>query len=128
MKKINYKSLKVICFFCFIAMIGLAACSPKIKADETLSKGDNSMVSLDWNGTYMGKIPCADCQGIETTMILSKDGSYILKTKYLGKSDAVNEKSGKFTWNSAGSTITLDGIYNAPNQYIVGENVLIQLD
>jgi len=119
---------RIVCLLCFITIIGLIGCSPKIKTDETLSKGDNSMVSLDWNGNYKGTIPCADCQGIETSITLHKDGSYILKTKYLGKSDAVNEKTGKFTWNNAGSTITLDGISNAPNQYLVGENVLFQLD
>lgn len=106
----------------------ISECTPKIKTTEPLPTGDNSKVSLDWNGIYNGTMPCADCQGIETSLTLNKDGSYVLKTKYLGKSDVVNEKTGKFTWNTAGSTITLDGISNAPNQFLVGENVLFQLD
>lgn len=106
----------------------IQACTPKNKTVQPLPSGDNSMVSLDWNGTYTGTLPCADCQGIETSLTLNKDLSYVLKTKYLGKSDVVNEKTGKFNWNKAGSTITLDGISNAPSQYFVGENVLTQLD
>ena len=113
---------------CSLYIFMIQACSPKIKPEQALPSGDNSMVSLDWNGNYRGTMPCADCQGIETSLALNKDGSYVLKTTYLGKSDVVNEKTGKFTWNTAGSTITLDGISNAPNQYLVGENVLFQLD
>ncbi len=119
--------------FIFLPVLIISAfligeCTPKIKTTEPLPTGDNSKVSLDWNGNYKGTMPCADCQGIETSLTLNKDGSYVLTTKYLGKSDLVNEKTGKFTWNNAGSTITLDGISNSPNQFLVGENVLFQLD
>jgi uncharacterized lipoprotein NlpE involved in copper resistance len=86
------------------------------------------MVSLDWNGTYKGMIPCADCEGIETWLTLNLDKTYLLKTKYKGKSESVQENSGKFNWNSAGSIITLGGVVNAPNQYLVGEGKLFQLD
>jgi uncharacterized lipoprotein NlpE involved in copper resistance len=108
--------------------IFFTGCSPKIKTTPPLPTGDNSMVSLDWHGTYTGTLPCADCQGIETSLTLKKDKTYLLKTKYIGKSDAFNEKSGTFTWNTAGSTVMLKGISNAPSQYLVGENVLFQLD
>jgi len=36
--------------------------------------------------------------------------------------------SGINSWNDAGNTITLDGKEHAPNQYFLGENMLIQLD
>jgi uncharacterized lipoprotein NlpE involved in copper resistance len=103
-------------------------CTPKIITPQTLPKGDNSMVSLDWNGTYKGMIPCADCEGIETWLTLNLDKTYLLKTKYKGKSESVQENSGKFNWNSAGSIITLGDMVNAPNQYLVGEGKLFQLD
>nr|WP_086956572.1 envelope stress response activation lipoprotein NlpE [Xenorhabdus innexi] len=32
---------------------------------------------------FHGVIPCADCEGIETTLQLAKDGSYILEQTYL---------------------------------------------
>lgn len=89
---------------------------------------DNSMNSLDWDGIYKGVTPCADCEGIETSLILSKDNSYVLTTKYLGKSAKANEIKGTFTWNSEGNTITLNAITNGPNQFFVGENQLTQLD
>lgn len=86
----------------------------------------NSQNALDWSGTYKGMAPCADCEGIETELILNKDLTFVLKTKYLGKEkDNVFEEKGNFTWNESGSFISLKGI---PYQYKVGENTLTQLD
>lgn len=47
----------------------------------------NSQNSLDWQVTYKGITPCADCEGIETEVVLNKDLTYLIKTKYLGKGD-----------------------------------------
>lgn len=91
---------------------------------------DNSMNSLDWDGVYTGVLPCADCEGIETTISLAKDLTYNIKTKYLGKSEEVFEKSGSFSWNETGSLITLAGFAKGegPSKYFVGENWIAQLD
>jgi heat shock protein HslJ len=90
--------------------------------------GDNSANSLDWPGIYTGTLPCADCGGIATTITLNKDLTYKISTVYKSKSFKIYEDAGKFTWNEAGSTIQLEGITNAPNRYLVGENQLIQHD
>ncbi len=90
---------------------------------------DNSKTSLDWAGIYKGTIPCADCEGIETTISIGTDSSYTLTLNYLGKKNAaVFERKGNFSWNDAGTTIILSGISDGPSQYLVGENKLIQLD
>ncbi len=89
----------------------------------------NSMNALDWNGTYKGTLPCADCEGIETILTLNSDQTYVLITNYLGRNDALEEeKKGEFTWNKAGSIITLSNITSGPNQYKVGENRIWHLD
>lgn len=101
-----------------------------VKSDSLKMDLDHSSKNtLDWDGTYKGIVPCADCEGIETSLVLGKELSYTLKTKYLGKSDAkVFEEKGKFSWDKNGQVITLDGIKDAPNKYFVGENKIIQLD
>ena len=98
--------------------------------DTTISgDGHNAQNALDWAGIYKGVVPCADCEGIETVLILNGDNSYLLRTNYLGKPDAqAIEKTGSFTWNAAGNTVILGNIENAPNQYFIGENQVIQLD
>ena len=98
-------------------------------AVETPTVSDNSQNSLDWQGTYKGVTPCADCEGIETEITLNDDLTYVIKTKYLGKGDGkVFEEKGSFTWDKSGSTIILNDLKGSPNQYKVGENRLIQLD
>jgi copper homeostasis protein (lipoprotein) len=113
----------------------LFSCNPSSKTgkNQPLAAADNthnSRNSLDWYGTYHGVLPCADCEGIHTMILLNKDLSYNLKTKYADKSDSVFESSGSFTWNDQGNTITLSEAKKSgqPANYFVGENTLTQLD
>jgi len=121
------------------AILGLLSCKPKdaAVAESPAPAGDTTMTdnahnannSLTWNGMYKGVVPCADCEGIETLLVLNTDNTYLLRTNYIGKPDAqAIEKTGAITWNAEGNTVILGGIENAPNQYFVGENKVIQLD
>lgn len=125
--------------FVLLTFVGLISCKPKDTAatdpaapaaDTTMTdNAHNASNSLSWNGMYKGVVPCADCEGIETLLVLNTDNTYLLRTNYLGKPDAqAVEKTGSITWNAEGNTVILGGIENAPNQYFVGENKLIQLD
>lgn len=97
--------------------------------ENYLYSGDNSATSLDWNGTYKGTVPCASCEGIETTLTLNIDLTYILSTHYFGRNDALEEDyMGTFTWDKTGSIITLEQVSSGPSKYKVGENRLWQLD
>lgn len=97
---------------------------------NTPTLADNSRNSVDWDGVYRGVLPCADCEGIQTEIILNQDLTYILKTKYLSKGDSVYQEKGSFTWNEEGSKISLGGLSdpNQANSYLVGENRLFRLD
>ncbi|MGE0801230.1 MAG: META domain-containing protein [Lautropia sp.] len=81
--------------------------------------------SLDWAGVYRGVLPCADCEGIETVVVLAKDGTYRTHSKYLGKGDEIFLDQGSFAWNQAGNTVALSG--REPARYVVGENRLTRL-
>lgn len=130
-----------ISFLAAISLLALiSACGPKGAGDnssgaaarpDSIQKTDlhDAQNSLDWAGMYKGVVPCADCEGIGTILVLNSDETYLLKTTYLGKPDAVSmEKTGKFTWNDDKQTITLQDIGEGPNQYRVGENRVTQLD
>lgn len=90
--------------------------------------GDTSRNSLDWQGTYYGILPCADCPGIQTLIQLNNDNTFVMATSYLDRDGAGQRKSGTFTWDRSGSRITLDvpGASAKP-VYKVGENKLISL-
>jgi uncharacterized lipoprotein NlpE involved in copper resistance len=135
--------MKIILLYCIFLATAILNCScggnakkeitvvEKALADSSpvvSSQQHNSASSLDWQGTYKGTLPCADCEGIATEITLNKDNSYLIKTTYLGKENKTTVEKGNFIWNDLGSIVTLTGIKNKPNKYIVGENKLIQLD
>ena len=104
-------------------------CKTNSKGTENISQSPehSSQKSLDWDGTYRGILPCADCQGIQTTIYLDKNHSYRLTAKYLGRSDSLYDHRGVFSWNKQGYTITLHN-QPKPNSYFVDEGKLTQLD
>ena len=117
----------------------LAACSPAPEQQAPVStapesgqgavdSAHNSRNSLDWPGTYVGTVPCADCEGIRTTVTLRADGSFERELVYLGKSASPMRESGQFSWNDAGSVVTLDAGGGTAQRYQVGENQLFHLD
>ena len=130
---------------CSVLLIGFTSCKPKASenpkpeaaqtseaeeapATEFTGDGHNSRISVDWNGIYKGTIPCADCEGIQTELTLMEDGSFERRTTYLGKDGETHSDSGNFTWNDAGSTVTLTLGDGETQQYQVGENMLFHLD
>ncbi|WP_343665070.1 copper resistance protein NlpE [Chryseobacterium mucoviscidosis] len=105
----------------------MAIQAPVDSTKETSVAGaDNSENSLDWDGTYEATVPCADCPGIKTTLVLNKDKTFKITEEYLER-NSKNEDTGMFTWDSTGSIITLNG-KTSKYKYKVGENTLTQLD
>lgn len=106
-----------------------ASTNPANEAMEKRDAAHTSQNAIDWDGIYRGLLPCADCEGIQTTIYLKKDLSFITKIKYLGKSDSVFETTGKFKWNDKGNTVVLaPSDRTSSSQYFVAENYLTQLD
>lgn len=94
--------------------------------DTPAADAHNSQNSLDWYGTYEGVVPCADCPGIKTTLILNKNRTFKITEEYLERKSK-NEDQGTFEWDASGSVITLKG-KTANYKYKVGENTITQLD
>lgn len=111
------------------AIVLLVSCQNQtVKKNEANDTAHNAKNSLDYIGTYKGILPCADCHGLETELVINENSTFSLKTKYQGKGDKVYVQKGNFSWNKKGTTIILTEVRNAPNQYFVGENTLTQLD
>lgn len=110
---------------------GLSACMPRndapTAAAASVVDAHNSRNSLDWAGTYQGVLPCADCPGIKTRLVLHSDGRFDLQTQYLDRQPKPESVSGRFSWNSAGSAITLDAA-GSGQQFQLGEGRLLQLN
>lgn len=114
--------------FVLVMVFGTFACSSEKRSHpQDVTDMHTSQISLDVTGTYSGILPCASCEGIETAIVLT-DSTYELSMIYLGEEEPNRfEQTGSYSWNEAGNTITLEK-KDPPNQYFVGENVLIHLD
>lgn len=102
--------------------------SNKREQSESFMQEHSSKNSLDYEGTYQGTIPCADCNGIKTTVSLFKDGTFLRTVEYLGKEDDATPEEGEYIWNDKGSAISLETSNGGTQMYQVGENVLFHLD
>ncbi len=89
---------------------------------------DSSRLSVDWAGTYSGVVPCASCPGIETTITLNDDETFQRSMRYIDESPIPVTDSGTFTWNDAGSIVTLNAEDGKAQDYQVGEHRLFMLD
>lgn len=124
-----------------LASIFLVACSKadnKNNQEQTPTAASEAVAvdsahtaenSLDWNGTYKGVLPCADCEGIETELELNADKTYELKETYLGKGDGkAFESKGSFQFDAnKTSVIELDKTGDN-RKYFVAEGYLKALD
>jgi len=109
------------------ALLLLAACAPQDNAPAS-APADVSTVAASqpaaepaasaastaaqsatqWSGRYYGVLPCASCEGIETTLILQEDGSYLLTETYKQRQPFTEKTDGRFTWRKPQEVFQLD--------------------
>jgi len=112
-----------------VVLVGFSASNAAEPMPSTApSYPDSSRSALDWDGRYLGRLPCADCEAIETELTLSADGGYVLRTRYLGRSDEWYRETGRFVWDDRGQVVRLSEGAPDATAFFVGENVLWQLD
>ncbi|MBC9797909.1 copper resistance protein NlpE [Sinomicrobium weinanense] len=105
----------------------------EVKIEETTEEPEevtdmhNAANSLDFEGVYEGTIPCADCEGIKTTVTIGKDHAFTVISEYLGK-EGDNTFTDKGTWDIEESTITLKQEDESVMKFFVGEGFIQFLD
>ena len=74
-------------------------------------------------GEFSGKLPCADCPGIETKLTLNEDGSFLLDETYLEKKDGQFNAKGSYEVSQDGAFVTLKEEGNdKPRVFLVEED------
>lgn len=76
------KAIVAIAVLC--SLMALPGCNNRTEI-EVLQPESLKPMQQSWRGV----LPCADCEGIETTLFLEKDGSWVMNERYLdGKREA----------------------------------------
>lgn len=74
-------------------------------------------------GEFSGKVPCADCPGIEMKLTLNEDGSFLLDETYLEKKDGQFNAKGSYEVSTDGAFVTLKEEGNdKPRVFLVEED------
>ena len=97
----------------------------KSVAQEAISDGHNAENALDYEGTYTGTIPAADCPGIDVTLIVRKDKTFHLTYDYLER-DSKFESEGNYLVQ--GNYLITIGEKNDSTYYKLEENRIRLLD
>ena len=131
--KISFKTIATIGFASAVLLSFTACNTTKTNSDSVkneIADHHNAKNSLDYDGIYQGTLPCADCEGIKTTVYINRDNTYVLKQEYLGKSGNSIEEKGKYVWDKNDNQFTLQPS-DAKGQtlkFFVGERTLTMLD
>jgi copper homeostasis protein (lipoprotein) len=113
--------MRTIIFIVVIASIALIACKPSSRTANGVADMHNSMNSLDWEGVYLGMLPCDGCAEMKSMLRLTTDMQFVLEAD-AGQHEIIRRK-GAFQWNENGNSITLemDNDSRLPKVYTVGE-------
>jgi uncharacterized lipoprotein NlpE involved in copper resistance len=77
---------------------------------------------------YEGDLPCADCVGIRTELDLRANGTWFMRSTYLGRGDAaIHEAMGSFTLASDSDRLVLRGDREPPRVFRAVDAARIRL-
>ncbi len=104
-------------------VIFLCAATAYVNKPKLLMKDEHTAeTALDYEGTYKGVLPCADCPGIATTLTINKDNTFAYTYTYLNSEDQLHHYTGPYTLKENTLTIQVDG---RPIHFFVGESRVI---
>ena len=77
-------------------------------AQPGVQPDDASTDARALSGTYSGSLPCADCPGIDETLVLTADGGFVLTDTYRERPGSANVVQGSWSLEDGGKRIRLD--------------------
>jgi uncharacterized lipoprotein NlpE involved in copper resistance len=93
-----------------LVAITLTACKPPAPAPAatvSTATAPAAQAPATITGTFSGSLPCADCAGINSTLVLTADGKYQLTDAYQDKDHSSFISEGEYSLESGGKTLHL---------------------
>ncbi|WP_166637866.1 copper resistance protein NlpE [Sphingobacterium paludis] len=93
---------------------GSASSNAQTGQEGTTAAGDNESTTdvavnpTDFEGSYEGTIPCEDCQGIRTKIVINNNETFQISSEHLGTDKKLND-NGRFKVLENGSILHLRG-------------------
>lgn len=105
------KSVLTVALFSSILAVACSQQQPAPKADDkapTTATAPATNNAPAYVGVYTGVLPCADCDGIETTVEIKADGQYVLTEQYKKDGAKTDKTEGKTSFDEKTSILTLE--------------------
>ena len=103
------------------SLLFLAACEFSVKKSPKLKGYKVETI-------YLGKVPCPDCDYIETIIEFKKKQRYLVSRRYVGKENFIQfEDDGYYNWIADGTIVHLVN-FDGPSYYKVEVERLYQLN
>ncbi len=90
-------------FLLAAAVLLLSSCYQQ----RRLVNGMNNLKPEDWAGIYTGKLPCADCPGVDTRIVFNNDGTFVRTSRKPGGESEPYTTAGKSWWDQDKGLIIL---------------------
>ncbi len=108
LKFITKKGIKMkkLVFIAIVLMVIFTACSNNQNSSSEKTK---NLSEQNYEGTFKGTLPCADCPGQDVVLVFKSNNTYSWTetVEYKGKIDT-STFSGKFNYNKKTSIFSLD--------------------
>ncbi len=82
----------------------------------------------NWIGTYKAKLPCVNCEGLEATLTLKEDTTFLLKINFLGADIIIPDTTGRVIWNEPDKLFSLDIASYFSSYFEIAGDTLFNLD
>ncbi len=111
--------------------MGLVSCGNKQSTENQEATTDTVVVAepapAPISGTFEGTLPCADCSGIKTELVISEDGKFKLTETYMAKKEKQFVSEGEIV-RGEGGRFSLTDKDGTVRQYELTDNTIAVLD
>ena len=111
--------------------MGLVSCGNKQNSENQEATTDTVVVAepapAPISGTFEGTLPCADCSGIKTELVISEDGKFKLTETYMAKKEKQFVSEGEIV-HGEGGRFSLTDKDGTVRQYELTDNTIAVLD
>jgi uncharacterized lipoprotein NlpE involved in copper resistance len=111
------------------AVLLFSACGPAAQPTEVPTGADEVVpppVAVEWPGYYTGTLPCDDCPGIETTLWVESDSTFVLQQRHIDRDSIPLGTVGQ--WHVVNGLLTIGYTGDKPDFYRYTEEGLLMVD
>lgn len=107
-------------------LLALPGCNNQAEMRNLQPVGAEALTPMQQS--WRGVLPCADCEGIETTLYLEKDGTWVMNERYQGVAREPSSFGSYGTWARTADKLVLTDTQGEKSYFRAKGDKLVMLD